>query len=163
MPFNRPTCCHDLILVSDITNYEVIRKLGRGKYSEVFQGVNMKTGQPVVLKSLRPLSKKKVLREKYILDKLHNCENIINLLDIVKDDLSRTISFVFDYVDSEFYKEQYAKFTDHDVRMYMYLCLKVKASIHSKTPRLYTSATLMESCTEISNHTTLSSITRRRA
>lgn len=103
----------------------MIRKLGRGKYSEVFQGVNMKTGQAVVLKSLRPLSKKKVLREKYILEKLKNCDNVINLLDIVKDDLSRTISFVFDYVDSEFYKEQYAKFTDQDVRTYMYLCLKV--------------------------------------
>jgi casein kinase II subunit alpha len=105
--------------------YEVQKKIGRGRFSEVFQGVNMKTGDAVVLKSLKPLTKKKVLREKFILDKLKNCENVINLQDIVKDDLSRTISFVFEYVETEFYKDQYSKFTDHDVRLYMYLCFKV--------------------------------------
>lgn len=82
----------------------------------------METGEPVVLKSLKPLTKKKILREKFILEKLEKCDNVINIKDIVKDDLSRTISFVFEYVESECYKDMYAKFTDHDVRLFMYLC-----------------------------------------
>lgn len=85
----------------------------------------METGEAVVLKSLKPLTKKKVLREKFILDKLKKCENVIDLKDVVKDDLSRTISFVFEFVNSECYRDQYAKFTDHDVRLFMYLCFKV--------------------------------------
>jgi hypothetical protein len=31
-------------------DYEVIRKIGRGKYSEVFEGINVKTNQMCVIK-----------------------------------------------------------------------------------------------------------------
>lgn len=41
-------------------NYEVIRKIGRGKYSEVFEGVDIRDESPVVIKILKPVKKKKV-------------------------------------------------------------------------------------------------------
>lgn len=40
-------------------DYEVIRKIGRGKYSEVFEGVNVVSGDPIVIKILKPVKKKK--------------------------------------------------------------------------------------------------------
>ena len=33
-----------LLLVSPPDNYEVVRKIGRGKYSEVFEGINISNG-----------------------------------------------------------------------------------------------------------------------
>jgi len=48
-----PPAYSDYTNTPDITygkleDYEIIRKLGRGKYSDVFEGVKMSTGQPVV-------------------------------------------------------------------------------------------------------------------
>lgn len=41
-------------------NYEVVRKVGRGKYSEVFEGVNVLNDQRCIIKILKPVKKKKV-------------------------------------------------------------------------------------------------------
>ena len=47
--------------------YEVVRKVGRGKYSEVFEGVKIATGEKLVTKILKPVKKKKIKREIKIL------------------------------------------------------------------------------------------------
>ncbi len=41
-------------------DYEVLRKVGRGKYSEVFEGINVKSQQKCIIKILKPVKKKKV-------------------------------------------------------------------------------------------------------
>lgn len=51
-----------LCLISDQDNYEVIRKIGRGKYSEVFEGYNVGTNERCVIKILKPVKKKKIKR-----------------------------------------------------------------------------------------------------
>lgn len=45
---------------SDQDDYEVVRKVGRGKYSEVFEGVNIVNNERCVIKILKPVKKKKV-------------------------------------------------------------------------------------------------------
>jgi casein kinase II subunit alpha len=47
---------------SDQDDYEVVRKVGRGKYSEVFEGINVNTNERCVIKILKPVKKKKVNR-----------------------------------------------------------------------------------------------------
>lgn len=47
-------CC------SDQDDYEVVRKMGRGKYSEVFEGINTVNNERCVIKILKPVKKKKV-------------------------------------------------------------------------------------------------------
>lgn len=41
-------------------HYEVVRKVGRGKYSEVFEGINVLTNKQCIIKILKPVKKKKV-------------------------------------------------------------------------------------------------------
>jgi casein kinase II subunit alpha len=41
-------------------HYEVIRKVGRGKYSEVFEGVNVSNNTKCIIKILKPVKNKKV-------------------------------------------------------------------------------------------------------
>ena len=41
-------------------DYEVVRKVGRGKYSEVFEGINVVTHHKCIIKILKPVKKKKV-------------------------------------------------------------------------------------------------------
>ncbi|KAM0842143.1 hypothetical protein ACQ4PT_058543 [Festuca glaucescens] len=44
-------------------DYEVVRKVGRGKYSEVFEGVNVTNDERCVIKILKPVKKKKIFRK----------------------------------------------------------------------------------------------------
>lgn len=44
----------------DQDDYEVVRKVGRGKYSEVFEGVNAINSERCIIKILKPVKKKKV-------------------------------------------------------------------------------------------------------
>ena len=47
--------------------YEAICKIGRGKYSEVFEGLDNRNGMKVILKVLKPVKKRKIRREIRIL------------------------------------------------------------------------------------------------
>lgn len=91
-----------------LENYEVVRKIGwspkitlrrifdglffliswwtgRGKYSEVFEGINITNYQKCVIKVLKPVKKKKIKREIKILQNLSGGPNIVALLDVVRD------------------------------------------------------------------------------
>ena len=43
-------CCHNN---SNQDNYQVVRKLGRGKYSEVFEAMNVSNNEKCVVKVLK--------------------------------------------------------------------------------------------------------------
>uniref|UniRef100_A0A8W4FEV0 Casein kinase II subunit alpha n=1 Tax=Sus scrofa TaxID=9823 RepID=A0A8W4FEV0_PIG len=66
-------------------DYQLVRKLGRGKYSEVFEAINITNNERVVVKILKPVKKKKIKREVKILENLRGGTNIIKLIDTVKD------------------------------------------------------------------------------
>jgi len=112
-------------------DYEVIRKIGRGKYSEVFQGINIKTNQLCVIKILKPVKKKKIKREIKILQNLSGGPNIIQLLDLVKDPLSETPSLIFEHVDNIDFKVLYPTLSDMDIRYYLYELLRALEFSHS--------------------------------
>ena len=51
---------HDPVPRRNQDDYEVVRKVGRGKYSEVFEGINIVNNQRCIIKILKPVKKKKV-------------------------------------------------------------------------------------------------------
>mmetsp|Transcript_4196 Transcript_4196/g.26598 ORF Transcript_4196/g.26598 Transcript_4196/m.26598 type:complete len:207 (+) Transcript_4196:110-730(+) len=113
-------------------DYDVVRKVGRGKYSEVFEGTNVKTGEKVIIKILKPVKKKKIKREIKILQNLRDGPNVIRLLDIVRDPESKTPSLVFEYVNNKDFKILYPTLCDHEIRFYMYELLRALDFCHSK-------------------------------
>lgn len=114
-------------------HYEVVRKVGRGKYSEVFEGVNVTNNTKCIIKILKPVKKKKIKREIKILQNLCGGTNIIQLLDIVRDPQSKTPSLIFEYVNNTDFKTLYPTLTDYDIRYYIHELLKV-APTRSPTP-----------------------------
>ncbi|KAK7183462.1 casein kinase II subunit alpha [Paraphaeosphaeria sporulosa] len=145
-----------------LENYEVVRKIGRGKYSEVFEGINIVNYQKCVIKVLKPVKKKKIKREIKILQNLSGGPNIVSLLDVVRDNQvsdgsdwvgdwvlllacprkpacangvcvqSKTPSLIFEYVNNTDFRSLYPKFTDYDVRFYIFELLKALDYCHSK-------------------------------
>lgn len=116
---------------SNQDNYQLVRKLGRGKYSEVFEAINVTNNDKVVVKILKPVKKKKIKREIKILENLKGGTNIIRLVDTVKDPVSRTPALVFEFINNTDFKELYQKLTDYDIRFYMYELLKALDYCHS--------------------------------
>lgn len=128
-----------------LENYEVVRKIGsllakavlekrkltstltvgRGKYSEVFEGINIVNYQKCVIKVLKPVKKKKIKREIKILQNLSGGPNVVALLDVVRDSQSKTPSLIFEYVNNTDFRSLYPKFKDEDVRYYIFELLKV--------------------------------------
>jgi casein kinase II subunit alpha len=53
-------CVCFVFIFREQDDYEVVRKVGRGKYSEVFEGVHCTDNEKCVIKILKPVKKKKV-------------------------------------------------------------------------------------------------------
>ncbi|XP_019225601.1 PREDICTED: casein kinase II subunit alpha-4, chloroplastic-like [Nicotiana attenuata] len=108
-------------------DYEVVRKVGRGKYSEVFEGIHTTNNDKCIIKILKPVKKKKIKREIKILQNLCGGPNIVKLLDIVRDQQSKTPSLIFEYVNNTDFKVLYPNLSDFDIRYYIYELLKASS------------------------------------
>lgn len=98
-------CSLHLSVRADVDKYEIVRKIGRGKYSEVFKGVVVEPEEKFcVIKILKPVKKKKIQREIKILQNLQGGTNIIGLLDVIKDPKTATPSLIFEYVENTDFK-----------------------------------------------------------
>lgn len=112
-------------------NYEILRKLGRGKYSEVFLGIDLKKREKVVIKVLKPVKRKKIKREISILKNLVDGPNIIAMLDVVREPQLKTPGLIFEHINNIDFRSLYPTFTDYDIRFYMYELLKALDYSHS--------------------------------
>ncbi|GMH14831.1 hypothetical protein Nepgr_016672 [Nepenthes gracilis] len=113
-------------------DYEVVRKVGKGKYSEVFEGVHCTDSEKCIIKILKPVKKMKIKREVKILQNLCGGPNTVKLLDIVRDQQSKTPSLIFEYVNNTDFKVLYPTLMDYDVRYYIYELLKALDYCHSQ-------------------------------
>jgi casein kinase II subunit alpha len=104
----------------DQADYQIVRKIGRGKYSEVFEGINTVNRSKCVIKILKPVKKKKIKREIKILQNLCGGPNIIGLLDVVRDPLSKTPCLIFEHVENTDFKVLYPTLSDADIRFYIH-------------------------------------------
>lgn len=111
--------------------YEVIKKLGRGKYSEVFLGVDLTSGSKCVIKVLKPVKRKKIKREISILQNLVGGPNIVGLLDVVRDPQLKSSALIFEHINNVDFRQLYPTFTDKDIRYYMYELLRALDFSHS--------------------------------
>ena len=97
--------------------------------TQVFEGSNIATNEKCVIKVLKPIRKRKIKREVKILQSLSGGTNIIQLLDMVRDPISRTPALIFEYVDNMDFKTLYPTLLDIDVRFYMLQLLKALGTL----------------------------------
>lgn len=90
--------------------------------------MNVVTEEKCIIKVLKPVKKKKIKREIKILQNLAGGPNVVALLDVVRDPASKIPSLITEYVNNVDFKVLYPRFTDYDVRYYMFELLKVRTS-----------------------------------
>jgi casein kinase II subunit alpha len=67
-----------------------------------------------------------IKREIKILQNLYGGPNIVKLLDVVRDDESKTPSLIFEYVNNTDFKVLYPTLSDYDIRYHIFELLKVR-------------------------------------
>lgn len=112
-------------------SYECLHKLGRGKYSEVYEGINSHNNQKCVIKILKPVRKEKIYREIKILQTLFGGPNIVKLFDVVRDPVSKTPSLVYELIPSIESKVLFQRLSDFDIRLYLFKLLEALDYSHS--------------------------------
>jgi casein kinase II subunit alpha len=111
-------CTHSALSWGDMSDYEIVAKIGRGKYSEVFTGMCVLTDEPCVIKVLKPVKIKKIFREIKILQNLTGGPNVVALFDILQDADSHIPALVFERVNNVDFRILYPKFTPADIKFY---------------------------------------------
>ncbi|MES1918871.1 hypothetical protein MHBO_000766 [Bonamia ostreae] len=115
---------------SPLDDYQIIQKIGRGRYSDVFQGINVKNNKFCAIKILKPVRKSKINREIKVLQNVSGGPNIVKLLDVCKDFSSETPSLIFEYLQNTDYHFLFKNFGDMEIRNYLFQLLKALDHTH---------------------------------
>lgn len=116
---------------NDCERYEIKKNIGRGKYSEVFLGIDTQTNELVVVKLLKPVRSAKITREIRILDALKSGPYIVELMDTCLDNMSKTPALVFRYSSPLSLKQLMPELTNMTTRLYLYQVLVALDYSHS--------------------------------
>lgn len=114
-----------------VDNYWITRKLGRGKYSEVFEGVNAGNDEQCVVKVLKPIKKRKIKKEVKVLINLTGGPGIVRLLDLIRSRKAKIPCMVFEFINATPWKNIVPDLTDDDLKLYMYRVLETLDFAHS--------------------------------
>ncbi|KAG8340255.1 Protein kinase domain [Trypanosoma vivax] len=115
--------------------YELIQKIGRGKYSEVFRARNRLNDELCVLKVLKPVRLKKIRREITILQNLCGGPNVVRLLDVVmvKDESTPVlVTENIEPADNFRTLMSTGRLSAFDMRYYLYEILRSLDYAHSR-------------------------------
>lgn len=117
------------LYLSNMNNYVVNSKLGRGKYSHVLEGTDKVSNKAVAIKVLLPIRKDKIRREYHFLKQLDH-PNIIQFKDIVKCDHLKTTSIIMEHFPHQDFREIYHSFSISEIKHYMRQLFRVLSSIN---------------------------------
>jgi casein kinase II subunit alpha len=117
--------------IGNIDNYKVESKIGRGRYSDVYQGLNIKSNEKVVLKILKPITKIKIIREICILKTLIDCPNIVKIIDVIKEKNSDIYCIICKSISGIELKNCYIGISPADLKLYMHKILECLEYAHS--------------------------------
>ncbi|KIK99320.1 hypothetical protein PAXRUDRAFT_547494 [Paxillus rubicundulus Ve08.2h10] len=112
--------------------YEIVDRIGGGRYSEVFKGIDMVNSDTCIIKVLKPVASKKIKREIKILRNLTGGANVVALLDVVQDPSGRYSSLIMEHVDNVDWKFLHAMLNEFDIKYYTFQLLKALDFVHSR-------------------------------
>lgn len=114
-------------------DYEKLQKLGRGKYSEVYSGLDI-YNQRVVMKFLKPVKKEKINREVKIMEAVKEGPFINSLVDVVSDSATNSPVIITEFMEVSHgnLKDLYRTITPYECKFYVYKILTALHYVHSK-------------------------------
>ncbi|KAJ3452147.1 casein kinase ii subunit alpha [Anaeramoeba flamelloides] len=81
----------------NIVHFELLQKLGKGRYASVFLGNDLRNNKEICLKVLKPVKRSKIKREIKISMIVGEFPNTVKLLDLIDNKVIGTPTLVFEY------------------------------------------------------------------
>ena len=116
-------------------DYELVSRIGCGRYGEVFEAINVSNNKRVAIKALKPVRIDKVIREINILKCLNGAQYVIPLKDIIIN--NGITCLVFPFVSNQTLKTVGPNLTDLEVRHYLYKLLKAIDIAHKHVLKFF--------------------------
>jgi casein kinase II subunit alpha len=110
-------------------DYEIIKKIGQGRYSAVYEGYNVVKEEKVVVKILKPVNQRRIKREVKILQNLQGGPNIVKFHELIVDYGSKTPSLIYEHLDVVDWRGLYQNLVDNEIRFYFFQILRVNFNI----------------------------------
>ncbi|GKT32253.1 Casein kinase II subunit alpha [Aduncisulcus paluster] len=114
------------------SRYLLVRRIGKGKYSDAFLGIDSVREEYVVIKALKPVKDKRIKREAKVLALIRGGPHVVPLLDIIKCEGMRSIALVFKYVPTVDWPTFMVKVSYDDFVYYIYQLIKGLNYVHSQ-------------------------------
>lgn len=108
---------------------EIADWIGSGKYSDVFKGYM--GSEVVALKVMKPVRPTKYNREAKILMNLKDGPNIVKLLKVVEHPETSQLTFVFEYVSTDFNRLLGDNFSEIDAKFCLFQVMRALHYAHS--------------------------------
>lgn len=111
-------------------DYELIKRIGSGRYGEVFKAINVTNNKTVAIKVLKPIRSDKVIREVTVLKCLIGGHYIIPLKDIIIN--NGIPSLVFPFISDQTLRSLASDLNEYEIPFYLFKLLKAIDFAHKK-------------------------------
>ncbi|XP_054152407.1 uncharacterized protein LOC128951184 [Oppia nitens] len=118
------------IQLGDTDDYQLITRIGCGKYGVVFEAIDVRKNKRCAIKVLKPVIMDKVSREVTILRHLCGGPNIISLKDVIMN--CKIPSLVFPFVAKETLRDILTTLDDTESRLYLFKIIKAIDYCHQQ-------------------------------
>ena len=124
------------------TRYTRDEEIGRGGFGIVYEGVDLQTNKPVVIKEFKEMDMKKAIRECLLLQTACFGPNLVKFIDILKEKSEikkkshgyskkeMVVSLVFEAVDFVSHRKLYKRLKEKDTKKYMKKLLLAVKYLH---------------------------------
>ena len=119
-----------LPVIQSPSGYKIKKKVGRGKFSTVYLAY-ARHHKKVALKVLVPVDIRKYMKEIKILMNLDGQHNVVKFYGLIQDPLTKIYTMVFEWVETQPWKQLYQKLGLDDIRHYMRLLMEGLEYSHS--------------------------------
>jgi len=127
---SKPNGIQSITKTGNTDDYELISRIGSGRYGEVFEAFNVTNNMRVAIKVLKPVRPDKVMREMQILKSLSNGPNIIPLKDFIIN--NGVPSLVFPFISNDTLRNLGPDLNAYEVRYYLFALLQAIRYTHSQ-------------------------------
>jgi len=120
-----------------LRRYEISTKLGKGAYGIVWKAMDKRTKEEVALKKIfdafqNATDAQRTFREIMFLQELHDHENIIRLINVIRADNDRDIYLIFEHMETDLHAVIRANILEDVHKQYIiYQLLKALKYMHS--------------------------------
>lgn len=113
-------------------DYEILSCLGQGSTSRVYNAIDVRTNEKVIVKLFKKIMDQKIERESRVLKLVRGCPNVQQLKEIIQNHGFMNYGFVFHYYPGGMMNSIMKEITLEDTRLYVRQILMALQCIHGK-------------------------------